>query len=139
MPLPPHFQRSPEVSFKPPPKKNPTDSQCLNLLSVHTGVVKISLKSSPRALIMRPFLLQCLRINPNPPLSSDSRRIQECGFRKNSSRTGWTRNEIAEALSQFQMSRFRRAFPRADSVMTPFPLLHQVWQTTRYSACYMPP
>ena len=36
-------------------------------------------------------------------------------------------NELADALSRFQMARFRMADPQADQVMTPLPLLSQAW------------
>lgn len=74
----------------------------------------INKKSSPCKRIMvvvRQFVLLCLEFNIS------FRAVHVPG----------KFNEIADALSRFQMSRFRVAAPLADAVMTPLPALPLPW------------
>ena len=61
--------------------------------------------------LVRPFVLQCLHFNVSV------KAVHVPG----------KSNTIADALSRFQMERFRLAAPQADQVMTPLLPLPQVW------------
>ena len=61
--------------------------------------------------LLRLFVLQCLKFNIY------FRAVHVPG----------KFNDIADALSRFQMARFRLAAPMADEAMTPLPSLPQVW------------
>ena len=75
----------------------------------NTAVMQIiNRKSSrcPRIMqLVRPFVLQCLHFNVTVKAVHVPGRF----------------NDIADALSRFQMIRFRLAAPEADRVMTPLP------------------
>ena len=61
--------------------------------------------------LVRPFVLQCLHFNVTVKAVHVPGRF----------------NDIVDALSRFQMNRFRRAAPDADQVMTPLPPFPSMW------------
>ncbi len=74
----------------------------------------INKKSSHCSQIMclvRPFVVHCLKFNILIKAVHVPGKL----------------NVIADALSRFQMRRFREAAPQADPVMTPLPVLPQLW------------
>ena len=81
----------------------------------NTAVVCIINKRTsgcPRIMhLLRIFVLECLKYN------IVFKAVHVPG----------THNERADALSRFQMQRFRSASPHADQKMTPLPILPQVW------------
>ena len=81
----------------------------------NTAVVEIINKKSSRCArimqLVRPFVLQCLHFNVSVKAAHVPGQA----------------NIIADALSRFQMERFRLAAPHADPVMTPSPPLPQLW------------
>ena len=68
--------------------------------------------SCPRIMhLLRIFVLDCLKFN------IVFKAVHVPGVH----------NERADALSRFQMERFHRAAPFAERIMTPLPILPQVW------------